>query len=79
MLVVASAGNTAAAFGRMCSENEIACLIVIAELALNRRTGALVSAGSNGLGGPVVSAPAPWSLRRTGRTAVVNFGKKGVE
>jgi hypothetical protein len=49
----ASAGNTAAAFGRMCSENEIACLIVIAERALNRRTGALVSAGSNGLSGPL--------------------------
>jgi cysteate synthase len=36
VLVVASAGNTAAAFGRMCSENEIACLIVIPELALDR-------------------------------------------
>ena len=36
VLVVASAGNTAAAFCRMCSENEIACLIVIPERALNR-------------------------------------------
>jgi cysteate synthase len=36
VLVVASAGNTAAAFARMCSENEIACLIVIPERALNR-------------------------------------------
>jgi threonine synthase len=31
VLVAASAGNTAAAFGRMCAENEIACLIVIPE------------------------------------------------
>lgn len=29
VLVVASAGNTAAAFGRACSENELACLIVV--------------------------------------------------
>jgi cysteate synthase len=36
VLVVASAGNTAAAFGRMCSENEIGCLIVIPERALDR-------------------------------------------
>ena len=36
VLVVASAGNTAAAFGRMCSENQIACLIFIPELALDR-------------------------------------------
>jgi cysteate synthase len=36
VLVVASAGNTAAAFARICSENEIRCLIVIPERALDR-------------------------------------------
>jgi cysteate synthase len=36
ILVVASAGNTAAAFARMCSENGIASLIVVAAQALDR-------------------------------------------
>jgi cysteate synthase len=36
VLVVASAGNTAAAFASMCSKNEIPCLIVIPERALHR-------------------------------------------
>jgi cysteate synthase len=35
-LVVASAGNTAAAFGRACAENEIPCLLVVPESGLRR-------------------------------------------
>jgi cysteate synthase len=35
-LVVASAGNTAAAFARMCSARKIACLIIVPESGLKR-------------------------------------------
>lgn len=36
ILVVASAGNTAAAFARSCSENEFPCLIVVPESGLSQ-------------------------------------------
>jgi cysteate synthase len=36
VLVIASAGNTAAAFARMCSENAVPCLIIVPERALPR-------------------------------------------
>jgi cysteate synthase len=36
VIVVASAGNTAAAFAEVCSQNSIPCLIIIPEIALER-------------------------------------------
>jgi cysteate synthase len=36
ILVVASAGNTAAAFARLCSVNRVACLIIVPESGLER-------------------------------------------
>src|SRR6185369_14132258 len=41
ILVVASAGNTAAAFASACSKNKIACLIIIPESGLHRLHGLL--------------------------------------
>ena len=35
-LVVASAGNTAAAFARACSENDVPCLIVVPECGMKK-------------------------------------------